>query len=54
MHSEVTFFGLFEIPLFWLPANTAVMLYIIVCLGLFSYFISKRFKVKEYPCNYIR
>ncbi len=45
MHSEVTFFGLFEIPLFWLPANTAVMLYIIVCLGLFSYFISKRLKL---------
>ncbi|MBI3752985.1 MAG: F0F1 ATP synthase subunit A [Deltaproteobacteria bacterium] len=45
MHSEVTFFGLFKIPLFWLPANTAVMLYIIACLGLFSYFISKRLKL---------
>lgn len=45
MHSEVTFFGLFRIPLFGLPANTAVMLYIIACLGLFSYFISKRLKL---------
>lgn len=30
------------LPLFGLPAHTAVMLYIILCLGLFSYFVSKR------------
>lgn len=30
------------LPLLGLPAHTAVMLYIILCLGLFSYFVSKR------------
>ncbi len=30
------------LPLFGLSAHTAVMLYIILCLGLFSYFVSKR------------
>ena len=30
------------LPLFGLPPHTGVMLYIILCLGLFSYFISKR------------
>ena len=30
------------LPLFGLPPHTGVMLYIILCLGLFSYFVSKR------------
>lgn len=39
MHPEII------LPLFGLPAHTAFMLYIIVCLGLLSYFISKRLEL---------
>lgn len=39
MHPEII------LPLFGLPAHTAFMLYIIVCLGLLSYLISKRLEL---------
>ncbi|MBI5328015.1 MAG: F0F1 ATP synthase subunit A [Deltaproteobacteria bacterium] len=39
MHPEII------LPLFHLPAHTAIMLYIILCLGLFGYFVSRRLKL---------
>ncbi|MBI5048619.1 MAG: F0F1 ATP synthase subunit A [Deltaproteobacteria bacterium] len=39
MHPEII------LPLFNLPAHTAIMLYIILCLGLFSYFVSRRLQL---------